>query len=91
MGLSAAYDRDFAYAHAYDLVLYHSPAYSRDMGMAEKLRYIGAKRTAFWPLGVFDATFTPELPEDELFALEQNIDVVFVGALHLARCRCSRR
>jgi spore maturation protein CgeB len=82
-GPLAAYDRDFAYAHAYDLVLYHSPAYSRDLGMGEKLQYVGAKKTAFWPLGVFNAAFTPEMSEDELFALERDIDVVFVGALHL--------
>jgi glycosyltransferase involved in cell wall biosynthesis len=81
-GPIAAYDRDFAYLHAYDLVLYHSPAYSRDMGMEEKLRYVGARRTAFWPLGVFDAAFTPSVMEDELMAKERDIDVVFVGALH---------
>ena len=32
-GPLAAYDRDFAYVHAYDPVLYHSPAYSRDLGI----------------------------------------------------------
>ncbi len=84
-GPLAAYDRDFAYAHAFDLVLYHSPAYSRDMEMGEKLVYIGAKRIAFWPLGVFDAVFTPELPEDDLFAMKRDIDVVFVGALHVGK------
>ena len=81
-GPMTAYDRDFAYAHAYDLVLYHSPAYSRDMGMEEKLNYIGAKNTTFWPLGVFDATFNPTMSEDELFGLERDIDVVFVGAMY---------
>ncbi len=84
-GPLAAYDRDFAYAHAYDLVLYHSPAYSRDMEMGEKLHYVGAKNTAFWPLGLFDAAFMPERTEDELFALERDIDVIFVGALHLGK------
>lgn len=84
-GPLVAYDRDFAYAHAYDLVLYHSPAYSSDLEMSEKLRYIGAKRTAFWPLGVFDAAFDPTLPEDKLLSLERNVDVVFVGALHLGK------
>lgn len=81
-GPLSAYDRDFAYVHAYDLVLYHSPAYSSDMEMGEKLRYIGARRTAFWPLGVFDAAFDTALPEDKLLSLERDIDVVFVGALH---------
>lgn len=84
-GPLAAYDRDFAYTHAYDLVLYHSPAYSRDMEMGEKLQYVGAKRTAFWPLGAFDATYTPAMPEEELFSLDRDIDVVFVGALHVGK------
>jgi len=84
-GPLASYDRDFAYAHAYDLVLYHSPAYSRDMEMGEKLDYVGAKNTAFWPLGVFDTAFTPSITEDELFSMERDIDVVFVGALHLGK------
>lgn len=80
-GPLAAYDRDFAYAHAFDLILYHSPAYSRDMGMEEKLKYVGARQVAFWPLGLFDAAFTPQMPEGTLFGLERDIDVVFVGAM----------
>lgn len=84
-GPIAAYDRDFAYAHAYDLVLYHSPAYSHDMEMSEKLEYIGAGNAAFWPLGVFDAAFTPAMSEDQLFGMERDIDLVFVGALHVGK------
>lgn len=84
-GPISAYDRDFAYLHAYDLVLHHSPAYSRDLTMAEKLQYVGARRTAFWPLGVFDAAFTPSLGEDALMSRQRDIDVVFVGALHLGK------
>ena len=81
-GPISAYDRDFAYVHAYDLILYHGPAYSRDLDMPEKLRYVGAKRAEFWPLGVFDAAFDPALTERELLSTERDIDVVFVGALH---------
>ncbi len=84
-GPLSAYDRDFAYTHAYNLVLYHSPAYSRDMEMCEKLHYVGAKNTALWPLGVFDAAFTPKLTEDEMFSMERDIDVIFVGAMHLGK------
>ena len=84
-GPLTAYDRDFAYLHAYDLVLYHSPAYSQNMEMGEKLHYVGAKKIAFWPLGVFDAVFRPEMSEEDLFSLERDIDVVFVGALHLGK------
>ncbi|CAN5731304.1 hypothetical protein BH24ACI5_BH24ACI5_07880 [soil metagenome] len=82
-GPLAAYDRDLPYVHAYDHVLYHSPAYSRDMGMAEKLAYAGAKRADFWPLALFDAAFDPAQTEETLFARERDIDVAFVGALHV--------
>lgn len=82
-GPIAAYDRDFAYLHAYDHVLYHSPAYSRDMGMAEKLDYCGAKRTDFWPLALFDAAFDPSKTERTILAGTRDIDIIFIGALHL--------
>jgi len=84
-GPICAYDRDFAYAHAYDFLFYHSQAYSRDMGIAEKLSYIGVKHSAFLPLGVFDAAFTPALDEQSLFARERDIDVIFVGAMHIGK------
>jgi spore maturation protein CgeB len=81
-GPIAAYDRDFAYLHAYDHVLYHSPAYSPDLDMAEKLRYCGAKRFDFWPMAAFDVMLDPDCTEDELFSRNRDIDVIFVGALH---------
>lgn len=80
-GPLTAYDRDIPYVHAYDHVLYHSPAYSRDMGMAEKLAYCGAKRADFWPLALFDAAFDPTQTEDSLFTRDRGVDVAFVGAL----------
>jgi hypothetical protein len=79
-GPLAAYDRDFAYLHAYDHVLYHSPAYSRDLTMAEKLDYCGAKHHDLWPLALFDAGFDGNLDELELFSLRRKLDVVFVGS-----------
>jgi spore maturation protein CgeB len=81
-GPMAAYDRDFAYLHAYDHVLYHCPAYSRDLDMAEKLAYCGARRADFWPLALFDAAFDPAKTEEALFASRRDIDVIFVGALY---------
>jgi spore maturation protein CgeB len=84
-GPISAYDRDFAYAHAYDVVLHHSPAYSRDLSMEEKLRYLGVRKSAFWPLGVFDAAFDASISEDHLFSLRRDVDVVFVGALHVGK------
>jgi spore maturation protein CgeB len=82
-GPMSAYDRDFAYLHAYDHVLYHSPAYSRDMGMEEKLRYCGSKRVDFWPLASFDALCDPAKSEKDILSVNRDIDVIFVGALHI--------
>jgi spore maturation protein CgeB len=82
-GPACAYDRDFAYLHAYDHVLYHSPAYSRDLAMADKLAYAGARRADFWPMGVWDAAFDPTRTEDTILAAERDIDVIFIGAMHL--------
>jgi len=82
-GPLTAYDRDFAYLHAYDHVLYHSPAYSRDMGMEEKLLYCGAKRADFWPLASFDALCDPSKTEEDILSSPRDLDVVFVGALHV--------
>lgn len=81
-GPSTAYDRDFAYIHAYDHVLYHSPAYSRDLTMAQKLDYCGAKRHDFWPLVVFDEFCRPQQTEDQVMASSRDIDIIFVGALY---------
>lgn len=82
-GPLSAYDRDIPYVHAYDHVLFHSPAYSRDMGMAEKLAYCGARRADFWPLALFDAAFDPQKTEEALVGQERDIDVIFIGALHV--------
>jgi spore maturation protein CgeB len=81
-GPLSAYDRDIPYVHAYDHVLYHSPAYSRDMGMAEKLSYCQVRRADFWPLALFDAAFDPLQTEEQLLTRKRDIDVVFIGALH---------
>ncbi len=80
-GPLAAYDRDFAYVHAYDHVLYHSPAYSRDLGMAEKLQYCGAKNMDFWPHALFDAAFDPAKTEATILSGSRDIDIIFIGAL----------
>ena len=82
-GPMTAYDRDFAYVHAYDHVLFHSPAYSADMGMAEKLRYCGATNVDFWPMALFDAAFDTSQTEETILAGRRDIDVLFVGALHV--------
>lgn len=82
-GPISAYDRDFAYIHAYDHIVYPRSTYSRDMGLEEKLRYCGAKRVDFWPLGSFDALCDPTKTEADILSHKRDIDVIFVGALHL--------
>lgn len=84
-GPICAYDRDFAYVHAYDHVLYHSPAYSHDMGMEEKLFYVGAKKVDFWPLGLFDSAFDSAISEEKLFHIPRDIDIIFIGAQHVGK------
>jgi len=81
-GPLAAYDRDFAYVHAYDQVLFHSPAYSRDLTMEEKLRYVGAKDARFWPLGVFSRMYDHGQTEETILAHRRDIDVLFIGVPH---------
>ena len=80
-GPLSAYDRDFAYVHAFDQVLYHSPAYSPEMGMAEKLQYLGAKNCDFWPQALFDAMCDATKTEESLLAADRDIDIIFIGAL----------
>jgi hypothetical protein len=82
-GPMTAYDRDFAYLHAYHQVLFHSPAYSADMGMAEKLRYCGAPNADFWPMALFDAAFDPAMTEEMVVNGSRDIDILFVGALYV--------
>jgi spore maturation protein CgeB len=81
-GPLAAYDRDFAYAHAYDQVLFHSPAYSRDMGMEEKLRYVGARDARFWPLGVFSRMYDHSRTAATILSHARDIDILFIGVPH---------
>jgi hypothetical protein len=80
-GPMSSYDRDFAYLHAFNHILYHSPAYSRDMEMLEKLIYCGAKSADMWTLGSFDALCDRSKREENIFLNKRDIDIVYVGAL----------
>jgi len=82
-GPMATYDRDFAYVHAYDHVLYHSPAYSCDMEMQEKLRYCGVKKADFWPLGSFQALCDTSKNEQDILSSKRDIDIIFIGSLYM--------
>jgi spore maturation protein CgeB len=80
-GPASSYDRDFAYLHAYDHVLYHSPAYSRDLNMREKLAYCGCNNADLWPHALFESMYNPTHDENSLFSRARDIDIIFVGAL----------
>jgi hypothetical protein len=80
-GPMSSYDRDFAYLHAFDHILYHSPAYSKDMEMGGKLLYCGAKKIDLWTLGSFDALCDRNKSEANILANKRDIDVIYVGAL----------
>jgi hypothetical protein len=80
-GPLVAYDRDFAYLHAYDQVLYHSPAYSPELDMPSKLHYCGARNFDFWPHALFDATHNSSKTETTILSEQRDIDVVFIGGL----------
>jgi len=84
-GPVAAYDRDFAYLHAFDHALFHSPAYSADLTMDQKLEYCGCKRRDFWPLALFEAARSPLVTEEDLFRAARHHDLVFVGAMHVGK------
>jgi spore maturation protein CgeB len=84
-GPISAYDRDFAYLHAYDHVLFHSPAYSRDLTMAQKLRYCGARRFDLWPLWLFESAYDAVRDESNILSSVRPMDVAFVGALHVGK------
>jgi len=81
-GPVCAYDRDFAYAHAYDQVLFHGPAYSRDMTMEEKLRYVGAGDVRFWPMAVFSRMYDNAQTEETILSHRRDIDILFIGVPH---------
>lgn len=84
-GPISAYDRDFAYLHAYDKVLYHSPAYSEDMNMEEKLHYCGATNVDFWPMTLFDQMFDTSKTAETILGHSRDIEIIFIGSLHVQK------
>jgi hypothetical protein len=53
--------------------------------MSEKLRYCGAKSIDFWPQAAFDAAFDHAKDSDILERQPRDIDVLFIGALHVGK------
>jgi spore maturation protein CgeB len=76
----ATYMRTIPYVHAYDQVMHCAPTYSADMDLGEKLRYAGARRVDWLPLGVFDFEFDTSLNETTILHEDRDIDVVYVGS-----------
>jgi len=66
----------FAYLHAYDHVLYHSPAYSK-IWVWRRTSLLCAKRADFWPLGSFNALCDSSKTELDILSAKRDIDVVF--------------
>lgn len=81
-GPSIAYDRDIPYYHAFDMIFYHCPAYSKDLNMSEKLDYCGVNDKHFWPLAAFEKMYDPLKSEKDLFAQDRGVDIAFVGGLY---------
>jgi spore maturation protein CgeB len=79
-GPLAAYDRDIPYYHAFDTILYHSPAFSAEIDMKEKLSYCGVKDKYLWPMCSFEKLRSKK-SKKELFSFHRDVDVAFVGAL----------
>jgi spore maturation protein CgeB len=74
----ATYQRTIPYVHAYDHLMYCAPGYSADCDLGEKLRYAGARRADWLPLGVFDF----EMDASASAETSRDIDVVYVGACY---------
>jgi spore maturation protein CgeB len=55
----ATYLINIPYLHAYDHVFFVDPAYSRDMEMADKMRYAGMRNADWLPISVFDFECDP--------------------------------
>lgn len=79
-GRLTAYDRDIPYYHAFNAILYHTPAYSEHINMHDKLDYCGVKNKFLWPMCSFE-TMRSKKSKNLLFSLERDIDISFVGAL----------
>lgn len=76
------YQRTIPYVHAYDHLMYCAPGYSADMNLGDKLRYAGAKRADWLPLGVFDYERDVTARAD---STGRDIDIVYVGACYLQK------
>jgi len=75
------YDRYLPYYHAFDMVLYHSPAYSPEANMKDHLDYCGVKNYHLWKFGVFEKMYSFEKNMEDVFSTKRDIDIIFVGAL----------
>ena len=79
-GPMSAYDRDIPYYHAFDAIIYHTPAYNEDVNMEEKLAYCGVENKYLWPMCSFEKLRSKKTRE-ELFSFNRDTDITFVGAL----------
>jgi hypothetical protein len=61
-------------------VFFVDPAYSRDMEMADKMRYAGMRNADWLPISVFDFECDPGRDERTIFSQRRDIDIVYVGS-----------
>ena len=76
----STYQRNIPYLHAYQHVLYVTPAYTPDMDMAEKMQYCGTVNSDLVPFGTLDFDFDFHQTEESILSHERDIDILFIGA-----------
>jgi spore maturation protein CgeB len=79
-GPTSTYDRDIPYYHAFDMVLYNNPAFSKDMTTNEKLTYCGVKNKYLWKMCSFKKLRSNKT-KNELLTKKRDVDITFVGSL----------
>jgi len=67
------------YVHAFDHSFALGVNFDKNTKITEKFLQWGAKRADFWPYGVREDMYSPQLTEKEIFNKERDIDLVYVG------------
>lgn len=78
----STYQRNIPYLHAYQHVLYCTPAYTADMDMADKMRYCGMVNSDLVSISTFDFDFDVKQTEKTILSHERDIDILFTGAFY---------
>ena len=76
----ATYMINIPYLHAYQHVFFVDPAYSRDLDMADKMRYAGMVNADWLPISVFDFECDASSDEASVSGRTRDIDIIYVGS-----------